>query len=37
VQVLVGVGGGDLFEEGQKLLVAVPGLAGAGDLAGGYL
>src|SRR5258706_10151081 len=35
VQFLAGVGGGGLFEEAQELLVAVPGVAGVGDLAGG--
>ena len=31
------VGLGDLLEEAQELLVAVPGQAGVDDLAGGYL
>ena len=35
VQLLVGVGAGDVFEESQKLLMAVAVLADAGDLAGG--
>ena len=35
VQLDAGVGGGDLLEELQELLVAVPGVAGVGDLAGG--
>jgi hypothetical protein len=37
VQLGVGVGAGDLFQEGQELLVAMPGLAGAGHGAGGDL
>ena len=32
-----GVGGGDLLEEAQELLVAVPGVAGVGDRPGGDL
>ncbi|GMA38617.1 hypothetical protein GCM10025883_06620 [Mobilicoccus caccae] len=37
VQLAVGVGLGDLLEEGQELLVAMPGLAGRGDLPRGDL
>src|SRR3954447_5853027 len=37
VQLAAGIGGGDLLEEGQELLVAVPVGAGLGDLAGGHL
>ena len=38
VQVRAGMGGGDLFEEAQEFLVAVPGVAGVrGDLPGGDL
>ena len=34
VQLLVGIGPGDLLEEPQELLVAVPGQAVPGDLSG---
>jgi hypothetical protein len=37
VQLAVGIGPGDLLEEGEELLVAVAGLAGRGDLPGGDL
>jgi hypothetical protein len=37
VQLSVGVGAGDLFEEAQELLVPVPRLAGRGHRAGGDL
>jgi hypothetical protein len=37
VQLRLGAGLGDLFEEAQELLVAMPGVAGVGDLAGGDL
>jgi hypothetical protein len=35
VEFLIGVGLGDVLEERQKLLVAVPRLEGGGDVAGG--
>jgi hypothetical protein len=35
VQLLAGAGAGDLAQEDQELLVAVPVLAAGGDLAGG--
>jgi len=37
VQLAGGVGAGDLLEEPEELLVAVPRPAGRGDLAGGDL
>jgi hypothetical protein len=37
VQVLAGVGAGDLAQEHQELGVLVPGLAARGDLAGGHV
>jgi hypothetical protein len=37
VQLLVGVGAGDLLEEREELLVAVPRLAGRGHRPGGDL
>jgi hypothetical protein len=37
MQLHVGIGAGDLFEEAQELLVTMPGLAGRGDLPGGDL
>jgi hypothetical protein len=37
VQLAVGVGAGDMFEEGQQLLVPMPWLDYGGDLPGGYL
>jgi hypothetical protein len=37
MQLLVGVGAGNVFEKPQELLVAVAVLADAGDLAGRYL
>ena len=37
VQLPARIGGGDLFQEVQELLVAVPLGAGVGDLAGGHL
>jgi len=37
VQLLAGVGPGDLLEELQEFVVAVPGVAGVGDLPGGDL
>jgi hypothetical protein len=37
MQILVRVGIGDLLDEAQEFLMAVPGIAGVGDLAGGYL
>jgi hypothetical protein len=37
LQFLSRAGGGDLLQEPQKLLAAVPGVAGVGHLAGGDL
>ncbi len=37
MQVLAGVGGGDLVQEAQELAMAVAGVAGVGDGAGGGL
>jgi hypothetical protein len=37
VQLASGVGTGDLLQEGEELLVAVPVITGLGDRAGGHL